>query len=46
MRVPDELRKNIRIEYYEAWHMMYVHEPSMAKYKKDLAEFTRSEGGN
>ncbi|HNP62344.1 MAG TPA: hypothetical protein PKH39_00335 [Woeseiaceae bacterium] len=46
LRIPDELRKNISIEYYEAGHMMYVHEPSMVKYKKDLAEFIRSKSGN
>jgi carboxypeptidase C (cathepsin A) len=25
--------------YYEAGHMMYVHEPSLAKLKQDLAAF-------
>ena len=37
----NELRDNIEFEYYEAGHMMYVHEPSLIKYKKDLAEFIR-----
>ncbi len=45
LNIPDELRKNIGIEYYEAGHMMYVHEPSMVKFKKDLATFIRSEPG-
>jgi carboxypeptidase C (cathepsin A) len=34
-----ELRGNIRIEHYDAGHMMYVHPASMAKFKKTLAEF-------
>ena len=28
---------------YEAGHMMYIHEPSMVKYKQDLAEFLRGD---
>ena len=41
MDLPDELRDNITLEYYEAGHMMYVHEPSMVKFKEDLAKFVR-----
>ena len=37
--VARELRANLRIEYYDAGHMMYVHPASMAKFKKTLAEF-------
>ena len=37
--IADELRDNIEIAYYEAGHMMYVHQPSLVKYKKDLAGF-------
>ena len=39
MDINDDLRSNIEIAYYEAGHMMYVHEPSMVKYKADLAAF-------
>ncbi len=39
MDLPDELRDNIELEYYEAGHMMYIHEPSMMKFKEDLARF-------
>ena len=39
MDLPDELRDNIELEYYEAGHMMYIHEPSMVKFKEDLAKF-------
>ena len=38
-----ELRGNIEHRYYEAGHMMYVHEPSRLQQSKDLAAFvTRS----
>ncbi|QDU63216.1 Serine carboxypeptidase [Planctomycetes bacterium Pan216] len=37
--LPKELRENFVIETYEAGHMMYVHEPSLKKLKKDLARF-------
>jgi carboxypeptidase C (cathepsin A) len=40
--ITPELRRNVRLELYEAGHMMYIHEPSMAKYKSDLADFVRS----
>jgi carboxypeptidase C (cathepsin A) len=41
--IADELRKNVEIAYYEAGHMMYIHEPSMSKFKEDLALFIRGE---
>jgi carboxypeptidase C (cathepsin A) len=28
--------------YYEAGHMMYVHQPSLMKLEKDLKEFIRA----
>ncbi len=34
-----ELQKNIFMKYYTAGHMMYLHEPSLLKLKKDLASF-------
>jgi carboxypeptidase C (cathepsin A) len=37
--LPPEQRANIRFEYYEAGHMMYLHPPSLAKFKADLARF-------
>jgi carboxypeptidase C (cathepsin A) len=33
------LQGNIRLGYYEAGHMMYIHPPSLAKLKEDLAGF-------
>ncbi|MGH3795455.1 MAG: S10 family peptidase [Pseudonocardiaceae bacterium] len=37
--IPDQLRANIEIRYYEAGHMMYVHEPSRIQQSADLAAF-------
>ena len=39
LNIPAEVRRNIAVEYYEAGHMMYVHEPSRVKFKKDLSAF-------
>lgn len=36
------LQANIRMGYYEAGHMMYVHPPSLAQIKADLADFIRA----
>ena len=41
LNLSDELRSNIEIAYYEAGHMMYIHEPSMKQFKQDLANFLR-----
>ncbi len=35
----ESLRANISMTYYEAGHMMYVHEPSLAQLVKDLVGF-------
>lgn len=43
LEVPDDLRDNISVVYYEAGHMMYIHEPSLVKYKQDLAAFIRGD---
>jgi carboxypeptidase C (cathepsin A) len=39
MGLDAKLKKNIIMKYYEAGHMMYVHKPSMQKFKKDVDEF-------
>jgi carboxypeptidase C (cathepsin A) len=41
MDITPELRENVSLRMYDAGHMMYIHEESMAKYKLDLAEFVR-----
>ncbi len=37
----ESLRGNVSMGYYEAGHMMYIHIPSLAALKNDLAEFIR-----
>lgn len=39
LAVPDELRSNVEFAYFEAGHMMYVHEPSRLAQSAQLAEF-------
>jgi carboxypeptidase C (cathepsin A) len=41
MGLDPEVRKNVKLEYYEAGHMMYVHRPSLEKLANDLREFVR-----
>lgn len=37
--IPAELRANLHHDYYDAGHMMYVHEPSRLQQSADLAAF-------
>lgn len=39
MDLGAELKDNIIMKYYEAGHMMYIHKPSMQKFKKDVDAF-------
>jgi carboxypeptidase C (cathepsin A) len=39
LQIPTALRDNISVDYYEAGHMMYVHEPSRQRQSADLAAF-------
>lgn len=39
MELDPSLRGNISMKHYEAGHMMYIHEESLAVLKKDLAAF-------
>ncbi len=34
-----KIKENIIMKYYEAGHMMYTHQPSLEKFKKDVASF-------
>ncbi len=43
--VPGELRENITIAEYESGHMMYIDEPSLAKFKEDVAAFYAASEG-
>jgi len=40
-----DLKGRVKMGYYEAGHMMYIHRPSHAKLKADLAEFIRDASG-
>lgn len=37
--LPEKLQKNIALQYYDAGHMMYVHEEDLAKLKANVANF-------
>ncbi len=37
--LPPHIKDNIIMKYYEAGHMMYTHQPSLVKFKTDVAEF-------
>jgi carboxypeptidase C (cathepsin A) len=37
----DSLQKNIRVSYFEAGHMMYIHPPSLVRMASELREFVR-----
>ncbi|MEO5618280.1 MAG: peptidase S10 [Candidatus Eisenbacteria bacterium] len=41
----ESLRGNISMRYYDGGHMMYIHRPSLAILKKDLAAFVRGAMG-
>jgi carboxypeptidase C (cathepsin A) len=40
--ITPEARSRIHVEYYDAGHMMYLHEPSLRKFRTDLVGFIRS----
>lgn len=42
MGLDPEVRDNVEMKYYEAGHMMYVHQPSLDKMAADLREFVES----
>ena len=41
MGLDPELEKNFSLSEYEAGHMMYIHEPSLKKFKTDCTKFIR-----
>ena len=41
LAIPAELASNIEFSYFEAGHMMYVHEPSRLEQAEELARFVR-----
>jgi len=40
-----EYKDRVKMGYYEAGHMMYIHKPSIIKFKKDLAQFIKEASG-
>lgn len=42
LNITADARKRIQLEFYEAGHMMYVHEPSLRKFRDDLVGFIRA----
>ena len=40
--LPENLQKNIHHQYYDAGHMMYLHDEDQAKLKANIASFMDS----
>jgi carboxypeptidase C (cathepsin A) len=39
----DTLQKNVKVSYFEAGHMMYIHQPSLARMADELRAFVRGD---
>jgi carboxypeptidase C (cathepsin A) len=39
LELPENLQKNIKLQYYDAGHMMYLHEEDLAKLKSNIGSF-------
>lgn len=39
MDLPDNIRKNVSMKYFEAGHMMYIHKQSLPAFKADIKNF-------
>ena len=37
--LPEKLQKNIKLQYYDAGHMMYVRDEDLVKLKSNIATF-------
>lgn len=42
LEIPQKIRKNISETYFDAGHMMYVHQQSLEKFKKELKKFIKA----
>jgi carboxypeptidase C (cathepsin A) len=45
MGLNGEFKDRVKMGYYEAGHMMYIHKPSIIKLKKDLTAFIMEASG-
>jgi len=45
MGLEEKIQANVKMKYYEAGHMMYVHPASAVAYKKDVTEFIKENAG-
>lgn len=41
LSIPESLRKNISVQWYDAGHMFYLNQPDLEKLHKDLSEFIK-----
>jgi carboxypeptidase C (cathepsin A) len=41
LSLDKSLHENLRMGYFEAGHMMYIHIPSMVRLREDLVDFLR-----
>jgi carboxypeptidase C (cathepsin A) len=41
LHIPESLRSNLTVQYYESGHMMYLNQPDAEKLRKDIVEFIR-----
>lgn len=44
LQLDESLRGNVDMKHYEAGHMMYIHDPSLAQLKQDLDAFIAANG--
>jgi carboxypeptidase C (cathepsin A) len=42
LKLPGNLRGHIHLQYYNAGHMMYLHEADLAKLKSNVAKFIQA----
>jgi carboxypeptidase C (cathepsin A) len=41
LQIPDSLRSNIEMKFYESGHMVYAHEPSLKALHANVTDFIR-----
>lgn len=46
LALPDKLRGNIQMKYYNAGHMMYLHEADLEQLRGNISAFIRGAAGN